>query len=142
MRQSTSVKVKTCELKGLALDWVVDTLQSPEPLSIHYHKDGSDLWIWVASGVPYPPGPPSYSSSWALTGPLIEREGIEIFCNLSKVQAARFANAQADWRACMNHSRGQHSYGTDPILAALRCYVAYKLGEKVQVPAETLKEVA
>ncbi len=129
------IEVKTAELIGPALDWVVDAIESGKPLEIRHHKNGSGEWIFVADGVPYPSGPRKFSTDWNQGGPLIERHGIEVFCNLSAEQASRFKDASPDWRACMNLGRSEHSYGPTPLIAAMRCLAA-KLGEVVMVPAE------
>jgi hypothetical protein len=76
------------------------------------------------------------STDWAQGGPIIEREGIELLCNTSALQAAAYKNANPDWFACLKFKRADHWHGTTPLIAAMRCYVASKLGDEVDVPEE------
>ena len=73
----------------------------------------------------YRPVPvPNYSTDWAQGGPIIERELLGIdFCKVGWV-----ANADAP-----NNAIG---LGTTPLIAAMRCYVASKLGDEVEIPKE------
>ena len=64
-----------------------------------------------------------YSSDWACGGPILEREGISIY------------RMTSDWSAAYNPS-GAAQDGPTPLIAALRCYVASKLGDTVEVPEE------
>ena len=61
--------------------------------------------------------------SWQTCGPIIEREGISIY------------RMTSDWSAAYNPS-GAAQDGPTPLIAAMRCYVAGKLGESVEVPEE------
>ena len=68
--------------------------------------------------------PHFYSTDWALAGPIIEREGITV---------RRYTDAL--WDA----SIGRLDYvadGPTPLIAVMRCYVASKLGDEVEVPDE------
>ncbi len=61
------------------------------------------------------------STKWAQGGPLIEREGITI--------------QQSPERDCwMAHKDGPAYEGPTPLIAAMRCYVASKLGDEIEVP--------
>lgn len=66
---------------------------------------------------------PDYSTDWSQGGPIIEREGID----LMKVGVKQ-------WRADCGPAR----YGPTPLIAAMRCYVASKLGDEVEIPSELL----
>ena len=58
----------------------------------------------------------TFSKDWAQGGPIIERELIAI---------------HGDWKATL----GEGTYeGPTPLIAAMRCYVASKLGAEVDVP--------
>ena len=122
-----AVEMKTADLIGSALDWAVSEAED-EPV----HFAGGELRFIPAQFSDeslYAP-----STDWNQGGPLIEKHGIEVFCNVSAEQAARFKDAHPDWRACMNRGRSVHFYGQTPLIAAMRCMVASKLGETVQVP--------
>ena len=60
-----------------------------------------------------------YSTNWAQGGPIIEREGMGVF-KLGYVRG---------WAS------GFQS-GPTPLIAAMRCYVASKLGDEVEIPEE------
>ncbi len=72
---------------------------------------------------------------WSQGGPIIEREGISLQINMD-----------GDWHATKwvgrlisarhNVQRPTKSY---PLVAAMRCFVASKLGDEVDVPQELLK---
>jgi hypothetical protein len=96
------MKIKTSELKDLALDWAV-------------HQ------AWC-EGACHDEAFPSYSTNWAPSGPIIERERISI-----THQVGRWA-AQTD--------DDLFAYGPTPLVAAMRCYVASKLGDEVEIPEE------
>lgn len=68
------------------------------------------------------PVPPPFSTSWAWGGPIIEGEGI-----------ALYLYGDSEWNA---HVGGRESVGPTPLIAAMRCYVASKLGDEVEVPEE------
>jgi hypothetical protein len=60
----------------------------------------------------------NFSTDWAQGGPIIERELIAI---------------HGDWKATL----GEGTYeGPTPLIAAMRCYVASKLGDEVDIPKE------
>lgn len=105
------MKVKVSELTEAALDWAVGKCQ---PLPDHGQR-------FVEDG--YHP-----STDWAQGGPIIEREqiGLEAWKSVS------------GWQA-FNPSATFVYNGKTPLIAAMRCYVASKLGEEVDVPDELIK---
>ena len=114
--------MKIAELTGTALDWAVAKCELGEPV-------GS----FLDGVVPHPDYIKFYpSTDWAQGGPIIEREKIEI----RRGNDLYFpqGNENGDhyeklWIA------GKHT-GQTPLIAAMRCYVASKLGEEVDVPTE------
>ena len=103
--------MKTSELTGHALDWAVGTaMKLPPP----YWADGKCA---------------NFSTDWAQGGPIIEREGFE----LCRIESSAF---EIEWRAQIDCDC--RSYGPTPLIAAMRCYVASKLGDEVDVPKELL----
>lgn len=117
-------KVKTSELSGAALDWAVafaeGLLDEAEletiPVAGHYWDDEGLQWP-----VEYSP-----STDWAQGGPIIERETISMHHTDSAVNGE-------EWMACLSSGEGLQ-YGATPLIAAMRCYVASKLGDEVDVP--------
>ena len=71
-----------------------------------------------------PDGCDSYSTDWAQGGPLIERNLITIFRH------------DEEWFAHSQLSMPEDFPGDTPLIAAMRCYVASKLGDEVDVPEE------
>jgi hypothetical protein len=96
--------MKTSELSGVALDWAVARCE----VGAEFIGEIDD--------------PHFYSTDWALAGPIIERERIEL----------RDAGGDG-WAADDNLHATQ--YGDTPLIATMRCYVASKLGEDIEVPA-------
>lgn len=99
--------MKTAELTGAALDWAVAKCEG----------------AWVRDGID--DDCPEYSTEWSQGGPIIERECIEL------------GMCADQWRAVMHLENGS-IYADDqtPLVAAMRCYVASKLGETVDIPEE------
>ena len=73
------------------------------------------------------------ATNWAQGGPIIEREGI----NLDKYAKTPQWSA---WTPAPERESGEaQAFGPTPLIAAMRCYVASKLGDEVYV-ADELKE--
>lgn len=78
-----------------------------------------DAAVAMAEGDgPREEGPLPYST-WSLCGPIIERELIQVAPSLDGV------------RWCANINFGPPSFGSTPIVAALRCYVKSKFADEV-----------
>jgi hypothetical protein len=68
-----------------------------------------------------------YSTDWARGGPIIEREHISI-------EATRVGGLGDRWMASdMGHCA---EFADAPLIAAMRCYVASKLGDEIEIPKE------
>ena len=116
-------KAKTSELSGKARDWAVrevllKTLRQPH-LGLLVHQVG------------YGHAPDSYSTEWSQGGPIIEREKIYLNC-LRKGDHYR----TEIWEAWPYDSAKLVQQGATPLIAAMRCYVASKLGDEVEIPEE------
>jgi len=70
------------------------------------------------------------STNWSQGGPIIEREIVSIDKEEGGKRWAAFA-----WRSDRDLQR---AIGPTPLIAAMRCYVASKLGDTVEVPNELL----
>ena len=110
--------IKVSELQGAALDWAVAKCEVGEPVGsfldgVVVHPDYNKF---------YP------STNWAQGGPIIEREGI----NVERV------NNHGKWEAWTpapeRRSGEAVEQGTTPLIAAMRCYVASKLGDEIEIP--------
>lgn len=120
--------MKTSELIGPALDWAV-----AKCLGTTNGKDQSMFKFWHIRGYA------NYSTDWAQGGPIIERELISI--------DTRFINASVEhphgrwgWQAsCVTEDdKAFWLDGPTPLIAAMRCYVAGKLGDEIDIPEELI----
>ena len=104
------MKVKISELIGPALDWAVASVTEM------YVIVGGLVWVMDD---PYQP-----STNWSQGGPIIEREKLDLY---------RYAGY---WGS--NNPSGIGCEGPTPLIAAMRCFVASKLGDEVDVSEELL----
>jgi hypothetical protein len=119
------------ELEGVALDWAVAKCEPDSTLEIYFdnetgeplcHDDWSDNQEFRPS------------TNWAQGGPIIEREGINLdnYAKNPKWSA---------WTPAPDRESGEaQAYGPTPLIAAMRCYVASKLGEEIDVPEALLNQ--
>jgi hypothetical protein len=122
------MKIKTSELKDLALDWAVAIALNRGPkYNMESHGRTWRGWWLVGPGFEYEPMP-SYSTDWQQGGPIIEREKIAAVYRAGRYWLAytheNYQGRQAD--AC----------GPTPLIAAMRCFVRSKLGDEVEIPEE------
>ena len=109
--QNSNGKFETSQLIGHALDWAVAKC-ADLPFPFVYDEQGEKVAV-------------SPSTDWAQGGPIIEREKIGLF----------FDRACGNrWRA--NHITAPYQIAQTPLVAAMRCYVASKLGDEVELPEE------
>lgn len=115
------MKIKTSELTGAALDWAVREC-----------LDRNQLFeLGLTEGV-VPAWRPSHY--WGQGGPIIEREKINLSPPFGCEQPDAGTNS---WGAYIANKAGQ--IGPTPLIAAMRCFVASKLGDEVGVPEELCK---
>ena len=116
--------MKTSELTGAALDWAVAKCEGMADDMLN----DFDEYGWSYSDFR------RYSTNWAQGGSIIERECIGL----------RGPSIKGDlWAAFIDlsgTSQGpQHRHtGPTPLIAAMRCYVASKFGNTVEIPDELL----
>jgi len=143
--------MKTAELTGAALDWAVAKCEGYETRNnyeVSYCDVDGDVFLFQCMADdgehaieqcanaytdansfdavrldPYMP-----STDWAQGGPIIERESIEL------------QPRGTVWKALIlprePHDKGTAQQGATPLIAAMRAYVASKLGDEVEVPNE------
>ena len=110
--------MKTSELTGQALDWAVAKCEgtvwiNAENFLAYYEDDSRDE------------GEMLYAHNWAQGGPIIGREGICLWCG------------DGAWEATIHgEDEPVTQRGNTPLIAAMRCYVASKLGHEVDIPSE------
>lgn len=130
------MKIKTVKLTGAALDWAVAKCLA------NVHEDamlnGTIMHGWWISGLFTDP---SYwirndefnpSTNWTQGGPIIERERIQVVFRVTD------GNGGGYWEAANLFTDTYGYSGATPLLAAMRCYVASKLGTEVEIPGELL----
>ena len=125
--------MKTTELTGAALDWAVAKAQGT-------HVEVTGIYRYLGrvnqelvgfrcyagerdefGAVDFTP-----STDWSQGGPIIEREKI----NLKFYDEEWIADPHDIDSIC------QRKHGPTPLIAAMRCYVASKLGDEVEIPNE------
>jgi hypothetical protein len=121
------MQVKTSELKGGALDWAVAKAEGHEIYSLI----GGAVWYWIKCSLTgeletadlFRP-----SADWAQGGSIIERERITL----------RVDTRFGAWVAFLDSGRLVVGRMTGPtaLTSAMRCYVASKLGNTIEIPDE------
>lgn len=136
------MKVKTAKITGAALDWAVCMAKGIKPEDIYISK-----WPGLKSASlfrrnrdedgnldgSYTTGPDLlFSRSWEAGGPLLSKERISRTIDHSGLWIAYWTDGYTEgdagklWMQC----------DKSELVAGLRCYVASKLGEEVEVPEE------
>jgi hypothetical protein len=115
--------MKTSELTGAALDWAVAKCGGR---GIEF-DDPRDPWLTRDGIADQPLHSYTPSTDWAQGGPIIEREGISV--------ARRGEHSFSPWGAVLQGFEFDEE-GPTPLIAAMRCYVASKLGDDVTLPPE------
>jgi len=114
--------MRTSELQGKALDWAVAKCEFPEP-----DYEPQDWLVYITEdcmddGWVFKP-----STDWSQGGPIIERERIRL-------------DPRGLWCAAHDTHEWTESIGPTPLVAAMRCYVASKLGDEIELPEELMGE--
>lgn len=127
------MKIKVSEATPLQLDWLVAMLEDWKPRCTTYPWDNSThITYWVpglSGGGRHKPIAPTVI--WEQGGPIIEREWLDITPWPNETEEGM------RW-SCDQHDSGAlcRQYGPTTLIAAMRCYVASKLGDVVDVPKE------
>lgn len=141
-------KIKTADLTGPALDWTVAKCEGWRVSVTEFRKSQISSSKFA------------YSSVLAKGGPIIELEKITVVCaegdynpskagtsecydtywvaTRGKLSASTVYGPQGDnWGECFQID-ADAVQGPTPLIAAMRCFVASKLGDEVDVPEELL----
>ena len=125
------MKIKTSQLTGILLDWAVATAKGYKYIKIFKPQRPTDHgWIEVRFNPDIRATTSTFSPSinWSQGGPIIERE---LICyNKSMDTYWTWLNNDAEG------DRNPRASGPTLLIAAMRCYVASKLGEEVEIPEE------
>ena len=123
--------MKTSELTGAALDWAVAKCEGFDwYIDVKPTAYGPKPFVFAENGeVSYKFQP---TTNWSHGGPIIEREEISL--------SREFAGRRIEWAAWtpapIRDDAEAFGYGDTPLIAAMRCYVASKLGDEVEIPEE------
>jgi len=112
------MKVKVNEASGTVLDWMVAKCDGVKVEYINDDRTKCLLRVSPFTSLYIP------STDWSQGGPIIERERIQ-FRSEQNIQYRAFIGLY-----------GADAVGPTHLIAAMRCYVASKLGEEVEVPDE------
>ena len=121
--------VKTSELTGPALDWAVATIEGHTQQQWDWYIGYNAMKDEDIQSKCY-----AYSSWWGAGGPIIEREGMDII---------HTNDSEWVWRATLflpvpaPYNTPQEVFrfgGSTPLIAAMRCYVASRLGDTIDIP--------
>lgn len=120
------MKIKTADLSGISLDWAVTKCLGLEDETL-------DPVTWLETA--YPSRCYDYSTDWSLGGPLIEREGISIRLWIDDGWCAHNEPEGSEENGCGYVGTS----GGTSLIAAMRCYVASKMGDEIEIPDELLE---
>ena len=99
--------MKTSEMQGAALNWA-----AAEALgTVQKNEDGQYHSWWP-------------TKDWAQGGPIIERERIHL----------AHSHFKGHWVAFIADSDCGNVFGPTPLVAAMRCFVAAKFGDNIDIP--------
>ena len=120
------MQIKTSELTGPALDWAVQyALIGRKPLDYVEARD-------------------NFSTCWTKGGPIIERELFKLFRNVGGAFTAQIKRRVPYYSPTYDADIGRDetisAAGPTPLIAAMRGYVASKLGDTVDVPEQLTKD--
>lgn len=117
------MKIKTSDLTGAALDWAVNQIEEccNDPFT------------------------PMFSTDWSQGGPIIEREKIGVWWATHYVDddGVEYGNHWYAEMGCTDENADSRycgvADGPTPLITAMRCYVASRLGDEVEVPNELME---
>ena len=124
--------MRTSDLTGPALDWAVAKCRGFEGID-------EDQWLLRDGIADMPLSAYNPSTDWSQGGPIIERE---------RIQTTPRGETTDLWEAIvfdnifMDDGSECFQTGPAPLIAAMRCYVASRLGDEVEIPEELTEEEA
>lgn len=121
------MKIKTSEAISRVLDWLVAKAERYPPDPAWLPECDIILWRNYVLLAPFSP-----STNWSQGGPIGEREKIGASWSVEGHWMAYRFNPDDPLEA--DHLR----YGPTELVAKMRCFVASRLGDEVEVPDELL----
>lgn len=121
------MNIKTSELIGIQLNWAVAKCKGfRSELNLQY-TEGRRFDGWWQCGPHHWQPLCDYSADWSQGGPIIEREKFDF----EWVTSDR-CRASYNWL----DETFYEGFGPTPLIATMRCYVASKLGDTIDIPDE------
>ena len=131
--------IKVSEATPIQLDWLVAKC---EGVLVQCDSEEGLIINNIIGWIPYRP-----SANWAQGGPIIEREKIDLefmdnfeaWCGSVVREYGQDRESYSDDQDRESYTAEQESfvgYGPTPLIAAMRCYVASKMGNVVEIPEE------
>ena len=122
--------MKTSELTGAALDRAVAKAKRIELSHGCYNRLLVDGRMSAGQKMLAPYNP---STDWAQGGPIIEREWLDV------TPWPNESREDMRWH-CQQHDTANDfaQYGPTLLIAAMRCFVASKMGDDVEIPEEII----
>jgi hypothetical protein len=127
--------MKVSELQGAALDWAVAKCEG----YFDIHMASVDEY-GVVNVFYFPTWQPS--TDWTQGGPIIEREKIGVWWATHYVDddGVEYGNHWYAEMGCTDENVDSRycgvADGPTPLITAMRCYVASKLGDEIELPEE------
>lgn len=130
------MKIKVREATRTQLNWLVAKCEGAQGIRF----DG-EFWRVHFGGAEEYLGNLDYTEDWSMSGPIIEREDIS-FRKYHRPDSESHGTYYA--RICRENgtligwyrTTGHQQTGPTPLIAAMRCYVASRLGNEVDIPEE------
>lgn len=131
------MKVKTADLIGLSLDWAVAECLGATRIQLYEYNGRRMIRVSLPEGIHAPWEPSRY---WGQGGPIIDQELISVAHDDDD-------DDEGEWEACQRaqlqsmfgFNGDNYSTGPTPLVAAMRCFVASRLGDEVEVPDELME---
>lgn len=120
--------IKVSEATNNQINWLVAKIEGHQSRCEWMIKSGWAEWQSYESAWGNPI--PNYSTNWAQGGPIIEREEIDVVFRPGD-------KLPGFWDAYSKYAYSGFPSPT-PLIAAMRCYCASRLGDIVEVPEELL----
>lgn len=125
------MKIKTSELLGPVLNWAVARAD-----------DYDEGWLarQLKNPNPYTRCIPEFSTDWNEGGPIIERKDISVTRQVHSevTESGKEIYRKDGWTAYTTAASywitPTRCNGPTPLIAAMRCLVASKLGDEVEIP--------
>ena len=127
------MKAKTADLIDAPLDWAVAECLGATRIQLYEYNGRRMIRVSLPEGIHAPWEPSRY---WGQGGPIVEREKIATDAEMGDVWRARMEYTNDD----SLRPQWSEEDGPTPLIAAMRCFVASRLGDEVDVPDELIKQ--